>query len=68
MSPKWGSRPGKKKLDNFKNSCYNKYVRLRGNKPSPSCGRGGTADTGDLKPPAARRASSNLAARTSAVI
>ena len=42
----------KKKLDNFKNLCYNKYVRLRGKKTSPSCGRGGTADTGDSKSPA----------------
>ena len=41
-----------KKLDNSKNLCYNKYVRLRGNKPSTSCGRGGTADTGDSKSPA----------------
>ena len=40
------------KLDNFKNLCYNKYVRLRGKQTLPSCGRGGTADTGDSKSPA----------------
>ena len=44
--PLWGSRPDQKfsskKLDNPKNLCYNKYVRLRGNKPSTSCGYGGT--------------------------
>lgn len=30
------------KLDNFKNLCYNKYVRLRGKQTLPSCGYGGT--------------------------
>ena len=45
--PYWGARTRakkifEKKLDNFKNLCYNKYVRLRGKQTSLSCGYGGT--------------------------
>ena len=65
----------KKKLDNFKNLCYNKYVRLREAQSDenpktfsiPSTMRAWLelVYTADSKSVAARRASSNLAARTS---
>ena len=62
------------KLDNFKNLCYNKYVRLREAQSDenpktfsiPSTMRAWLelVYTADSKSVAARRASSNLAART----
>ncbi len=77
MTPN-GLAPGqknlRKKLDNFKNLCYNKYVRLREAQSDenpkifsiPSTMRAWLelVYTADSKSVAARRASSNLAART----
>ena len=54
-----------KKLDNFKNLCYNKYVRLRGKQTSPSCGYGGTQTRqAQNLLPFIRRAGSSPAIRT----
>ena len=68
--PPMGLAPGqkkslRKKLDNSKNLCYNKYVRLRGKQTLPPCGYGGTQTRqAQNLLPFIRRASSNLAIRT----